>query len=197
MQFSPVTLHGRIVRLEPLGIKHVSELTTVGLDDRIWLYMLYGQMRSEADMRSWVESMLNLQDQGADLPFAVVLLATGKAIGATRYLNISRQNRSVEIGGTWYGIEYQRTGVNTEAKYLLLQYAFETLNCVRVQIKTDALNRSSQRAIERLGAQREGVLRKHMVLPDGRIRDSVFYSILDTEWPRVKEYLEGLMRKYD
>jgi RimJ/RimL family protein N-acetyltransferase len=114
--------------------------------------------------------------------------------GATRYLNITPEHRGLEIGGTWYGLEFQRTVVNTECKYLLLQYAFETLGCIRVQFKTDRLNVRSQRAIERIGARREGVLRNHMILPDGRFRDSVFYSILDDEWSDAKLKLENLLQ---
>jgi RimJ/RimL family protein N-acetyltransferase len=159
--------------------------------------MRYGAIRDEADMRAWVLDMLDLQAGGTDLPFAVTLLENRAAIGSTRYLNIDPENRSVEIGGTWYGVHYQRTGVNTECKYLLMQYAFEELGCVRVQLKTDSRNIASQRAIERLGAVKEGVLRNHMILPDGTLRDSVFYSVIDTEWPVVKAHLEYLMMKYD
>jgi RimJ/RimL family protein N-acetyltransferase len=117
--------------------------------------------------------------------------------GATRYLNILPNDRGLEVGGTWYGLDFQRTAVNTESKYLLLTHAFETLKCIRVQIKTDSLNTRSQAAIERIGAVREGVLRNHMILPDGRIRHSVFYSILDTEWAIVKKKLEEMLKKYD
>jgi RimJ/RimL family protein N-acetyltransferase len=117
-------------------------------------------------------------------------------IGATRYLDIRSEHRGLEIGGTWYAVEHQRTGVNTECKYLLLRHAFEVLGCIRVQLKTDSLNERSQRAIERLGAVHEGVLRSHMIMPDGRRRDSVYYSILDSEWPRIKERLLDMMRSY-
>jgi RimJ/RimL family protein N-acetyltransferase len=197
MQVQPVTLHGRLVRLEPLAETHVPGLAQVGLDERIWRYMRYGDMRSEADMRQWVRGLLELQAKGTDLPFAVLLQQDGQVAGSTRYLNIDPENRAVEIGGTWYGLQYQRTGVNTECKYLLLGHAFEALGCVRVQLKTDARNLASQRAIERIGAVKEGVLRQHMILPDGAYRDSVFYSILDNEWPGVKAHLELLMKQYD
>lgn len=192
MKVQPVTLTGRIVRLEPLGLDHVPDLTAVGLDENIWRYMLYGKVESQADIRAWVEDLLGRQQAGGDLPFAVILLESGRAVGATRYLNIQTKNRTLEIGGTWYGSTYQRTGVNTASKFLLLQHAFEVLGCVRVQFKTDLLNERSQRAIERLGAVREGVLRNHMLLPDGRLRHSVFYSILPEEWPEVKA---GLLAK--
>jgi RimJ/RimL family protein N-acetyltransferase len=195
MDIHPITLSGRIVRLEPLSEAHVSDLSLVCSDENIWRYMLYGDVLSETQMRAWVMDMLDRQAAGADLPFAVIYLQTGRAIGATRYLDIQPHNRSLEIGGTWYGVDYQGTGVNTEAKYLLLKHAFEDLGCVRVQLKTDARNQRSQRAIERLGAVKEGVLRKHMILLDGYQRDSVFYSIIDTEWPGVKARLESRLEK--
>ena len=182
---TPVTLTGKFVRLEPMTEAHVPGLAAVGLDDSIWEHMLYGKVRSEADIRHWVRDILSRPD----LPFVVVHLASGRVAGATRYLNIVPEHRGLEIGGTWYGVEFQRTAVNTECKYFLLEYAFETLNCIRVQFKTDLRNERSQRAIERLGAKREGVLRNHMILSDGRYRDSVYFSIVDTEWPGVKNQL--------
>jgi RimJ/RimL family protein N-acetyltransferase len=123
----------------------------------------------------------------------VISLESRKAIGCTRYLDIHPEHRNLEIGGTWYGAPYQGTGVNSEAKYLLLRHAFETLGCIRVQLKTDLRNLRSQRAIERIGAKREGLLREHMILPDGTIRSSVYYSILVSEWPEVKVRLEEMM----
>jgi RimJ/RimL family protein N-acetyltransferase len=174
------------VRLEPLSLAHVSDLTLAGQDENIWRYMLYGIVRNEDDMRRWVEDILNRQRRGTDLPFAVVYLENGRAIGATRYLDIRPEHRGLEIGGTWYGLAYQRTAVNTESKYLLLQHAFETLGCIRVQFKTDQRNERSQRALERIGAVREGIARNHMLLEDGTIRNSVYYSIVDSEWPEVK-----------
>jgi len=195
MNIQPLTLEGCTIRLEPLSEGHVADLAQVGCDERIWRYMRYGDMRGEADIKAWVKILLDLQEAGDDLPFAVYHLEDGRAVGATRYMAISRTNRGLEIGGTWYGIDYQRIGVNTEAKYLLLGHAFEVLGCVRVQMKTDLRNTASQRAIERIGAKREGVLRNHMVLPGGFVRDSVYYSIIDSEWPGVKTYLEGLMAR--
>ncbi|GAB4504002.1 MAG: GNAT family protein [Anaerolineales bacterium] len=186
---TPVTLTGKYVRLEPLSEAHIPGLAAIGLDESIWEYMLYGDVRSEEDIRRWVLDILSRPD----LPFAVIHLASGQVAGATRYLNIQPEHRGLEVGGTWYGRAFQRTAVNTESKYLLLRYAFETLGCIRVQFKADLRNVRSQRAIERLGARREGVLRNHMILPDGRLRDSVFYSILDTEWPEIKMRLEELL----
>ena len=147
-------------------------------------------------MRGWVLDILEREKKGGDLPFAVIHLASGKVAGATRYLNIAPKDRGLEVGGTWYGTEFQRTAVNTECKYLLLGHAFETLKAIRVQIKTDSRNERSQRAIERIGAKREGVLRNHMILPDGYIRHSVFYSIIDSEWAEVKKNLEAMLAKY-
>jgi len=186
----PLTLHGSVIRLEPLSLTHAPDLTIAGRDESIWLYMLYGNIESEGDMRNWISDLLDRQSQGTDLPFAVIHLGSGRAIGATRYLDIRPQHRGLEVGGTWYSPEFQRTAVNTECKYLLLSHAFERLGCIRVQFKTDLRNLRSQRALKRIGAIKEGILRNHIVTPEGTIRDSVYFSILDSEWPAVKIYLE-------
>jgi N-acetyltransferase len=191
MDVKPVVIQGKFIRLEPLNLEHVPQLSIAGRDERIWQFMLYGPVTDEPRMRLWVQDMLSRQARGTDLPFAVILVETGKAIGATRYIDIRPADRGVEIGGTWYAVEYQRTVVNSECKYLLLKHAFETLSCIRVQFKTDLRNERSQRAIERLGAVKEGVFRNHMLLMDGTIRHSVYYSIIDTEWPAVKTFLEN------
>ena len=193
MDVQPVTLTGRLVRLEPLAAAHVSDLTVAGQDDGIWHLMPYGLVRTEEKMAAWVQDVLERQVQGTDLPFAVVLQETGRAVGSSRYLEIRAPHRGLEIGGTWYGTAYQRTGVNTECKFLLLRHAFEALGCVRVQFKTDLRNERSQKALERIGAVREGVLRNHMVMPDGYLRSSVVYSIVREEWPAVRSHLERLM----
>ena len=190
MEIHPITLMGRVVRLEPLSEAHVPDLTITGADESIWRYMVYGGVGGQAQMREWVREILSRQARGTDLPFAVIHLGSGRAIGSTRYLDIQPQHRGLEIGGTWYGVAYQRSAVNTECKYLLLQHAFEVLGCLRVQLKTDLRNERSQRAIERIGAVREGVLRNHMLLPDGHVRSSVYYSLLNLEWPAVKAKLE-------
>jgi len=190
MDIHPITLMGRVVRLEPLAEAHVPNLTIAGQDESIWRYMLYGAIRTEEQMQEWVREILSRQARGTDLPFAVIHLGSGRAIGSTRYLDIQPQHRGLEIGGTWYGVAYQRSAVNTECKYLLLRHAFEVLGCLRVQLKTDLRNERSQRAIERIGAVREGVLRNHMILPDGHVRSSVYYSLLNLEWPAVKAKLE-------
>lgn len=197
MNIQPVTLTCRDVRLEPLAEAHASDLATVGLDPEIWRFMLYGNVDNEEKMLAFVRDLLARQARGTDLPFAVVLQETGKAIGCTRYLDIRPHDRGLEIGGTWYGPTYQRTAVNTECKYLLLRHAFEVLGCIRVQFKTDLRNQRSQRAIERIGAVQEGILRNHMITPDGTIRNSVYYSIINSEWPEVKTRLEAWLRHTD
>ena len=195
MNVEPITLMGRFVRLEPLSEEHVPGLAAIGQDDEIWKYMVYGSIHTEDDMRGWVRDILDRAAQGSDLPFAVIDLASGCIAGATRYLEIRPEHRSLEIGGTWYGSAHRRTRVNTETKYLLLEHAFERLKCIRVQIKTDSRNERSQRAIERLGAKKEGVLRNHMILPDGHVRHSVYYSIVASEWPYVKARLLEMLSR--
>lgn len=196
MKVEPITLVGKTIRLEPLHEDHIHGLAKVGLDPKIWHYMRYGKIENEEQLGVWVRELLALLAQGTDLPFAVIQKATGSPIGCTRYLHVNPPNRSLEIGGTWYGLEYQGTQVNTECKYLLLKHAFETMECIRVWFKTDLRNKRSQHAIERLGAVKEGVLRHHMILPDGYIRDSVVYSILLEEWPRVKQDLEAKLKMH-
>ena len=196
MNIQPLTLTGRVVRLEPLSEAHVPDLAIAGRDENIWRFMLYGNIQTEAQMRAWVQDILSRQARSTDLPFAVILLDNGHAIGATRYLDIRRPDRGLEIGGTWYAPAYQHTSVNTECKYMLLKHAFEDLGCVRVQFKTDLRNERSQRAIERLGAVKEGILRNHMITPEGYLRSSVYYSILDSEWPAVKTRLDEKLERY-
>jgi RimJ/RimL family protein N-acetyltransferase len=193
MDVKPVVLTGRFVRLEPLTEEHAEGLAAVGLDDTIWQYMPYGLMRNKKDIRGWVTTILDRAAEGTDLPFAVIHLASGRVAGSTRFMEIRPEHHGLEIGGTWYGAEFRRTQVNTECKYLLLRQAFEVLNCIRVQLKTDSRNDRSQRAIERIGAVREGMLRNHMILPDGHVRHSIYYSITDSEWPQVKSRLEQML----
>jgi RimJ/RimL family protein N-acetyltransferase len=193
MEVKPVVLQGKYVRLEPMTEAHVPALAQIGVGQNFWDFMVYGNMNTVEDMRNWVMDILSRAEKGTDLPFVAIHLASGRVAGATRYLNIMPDDRGLEIGGTWYGPEFQRTLVNTECKYLLLCHAFETLGCIRVQLKTDLRNERSQKAIERIGAVKEGVLRNHMILPDGHYRHSVFYSILDTEWPDVKKKLEEII----
>ncbi len=194
---NPMTLIGNHVRLEPMTEAHAPALAEIGVGQDFWRFMLYGDMKTEDDMRNWVCDILGRTANGTDLPFVAIHLASGRVAGATRYLNIVPKDRGLEVGGTWYGLEFQRTAVNTECKYLLLRHAFETLGAIRVQLKTDLRNLRSQQAIERLGAVKEGVLRNHMILPDGTIRHSVYYSILDTEWAAVKARLEERLARPD
>jgi N-acetyltransferase len=195
LEVKPVVLTGQHVRLEPMTEAHVPALAEIGAGQSFWDFMLYGNITSVEDMKNWVLDILSRAEKGTDLPFVAVHLASGRVAGATRYLNIVPKDRGLEVGGTWYGVDFQRTPVNTECKYLLLQHAFETLGCIRVQLKTDLRNERSQKAIERIGAVKEGVLRNHMILPDGRYRHSMFYSILDSEWPAVKKRLEELLHR--
>jgi RimJ/RimL family protein N-acetyltransferase len=191
----PVTLTGKLVRLEPLRVEHAGELLEIAQDPDIWTYMPVDPSVSLAAMQGWLDGALRNQEAGIDLPFIIRDRASGRALGSTRYLNITPHDRGLEIGSTWLCASARRTGVNTECKYLLLRHAFETLGAIRVQLKTDSRNLRSQRAIERIGGVREGVLRNHMILPDGYYRDSVYYSIIEREWPQVKENLLVKMKK--
>lgn len=193
MKIEPVTLTGRVVCLEPLQMKHSAELYNAGQYPAIWKYISVHIPRSLADMEQIIAQALQERDAGMCQPFAIIDLAQGRAVGSTRYMNWMLQDRGVEIGWTWLTPSVQRTGINTECKYLLLRQAFEVLGAIRVQLKTHHLNSQSQQAIERLGAVKEGVLRNHMIMPDGSYRHSVFYSIIESEWPRVKEALEAKM----
>lgn len=194
-EIKPVTLTGAHVRLEPMTLAHVEPLAEIGIGHEFWDFMVYGKMENAEDMRGWVTDILSRAEKGTDLPFVAIHLATGRVAGATRYLNIMPNDRGLEVGGTWYGVDFQRTAVNTECKFLLFRHAFESLGAIRVQLKTDSRNERSQRAIERIGAVKEGVLRNHMILPDGVIRHSVYYSILDSEWEGVKKRLEERLTK--
>ncbi|HEY0605036.1 MAG TPA: GNAT family protein [Herpetosiphonaceae bacterium] len=189
----PVTLEGRFVRLEPLTLDHLDQLCEVALDEDLWRWTTT-QVRTRDELREYIEAALQSQQQGTALPFATIERAGGRAIGSTRYGNIEMRDRRVEIGWTWVGRHWQRTAVNTEAKYLMLRHAFETLGCIRVELKTDALNERSRRAILRIGAREEGILRQHMITASGRLRDTVYFSVLDREWPQVKAALEARLQ---
>jgi len=189
----PVTLMGTAVRLEPLGLQHADDLFAAAQDPDIWRYLPADPSAAPAALRAWITAALDAQTTGGELPFAIRDRATGRALGSTRYLNISARDRGLEIGWTWLARPARRTTVNTECKYLLLRHAFETLRAVRVQLKTDRRNTVSQAAIERLGAVREGILRKHMLVANGYIRDTVMYSVTDDEWPGVKVRLQRML----
>jgi RimJ/RimL family protein N-acetyltransferase len=195
MDINPILLTGKVVRLVPLSPEHVLDLADAGRDEDIWRFMRYGPIDNKEKMSSFVDYLLMLQERNTDLPFAVIHVNSGRAIGMTRYMGIEPANRSLEIGGTWYSRDYQHTAVNTECKFLLLQHAYEELDCIRVQFKADVRNERSQRALKRIGAIKEGVLRDHMILPDGSVRSSIYYSILAREWPAVKQRLLNLMSR--
>ena len=185
-----MTLEGKHVRLEPLSLTHHAELCEVGLDEELWRWIPQN-VRTADDMRAYIEEALRSQAQGSALPFATLDQAIGRAIGSTRFGNIDRVNRHVEIGWTWLGLAWQRTAANTEAKYLMLRHAFETWKCLRVEFKTDSLNQRSRAALLRIGAKEEGIFRNHVITWTGRIRHSVYFSIIDSEWPQVKASLEA------
>ena len=193
MDIQPVTLTRRAVTLEPLSMDHHTALCEVGLDPELSRWTT-GEMLTPEHMRVYVETALQAQRDGSALPFATRDNASGRVVGSTRFANIDKPNRHVEIGWTWISPPWQRTAVNTEAKYLMLRHAFETLGCIRVELKTDSLNTQSRRAIERIGAKHEGIFRNHMICYDGRIRHSAWYSITDAEWPEVKAGLEHKLR---
>ena len=190
MKIRPVVLEGRHIRLEPLSLAHLDRLTDVGLEPELWEFTP-GRVLSRSGMQRYIEEALARQRDGVALPFATVDKSENAAVGSTRYESISRENHRVEIGWTWIAPPWQRSAVNTEAKYLMLTHAFETLGCVRVELKTDALNERSRAAIKRIGAREEGILRKHLLMPEGRYRDTAYYSILDSEWDDVKAALEA------
>jgi N-acetyltransferase len=193
LKIEPVTLTGKLVRLEPLQMKHAADLYQVAQDPAIWTYMSIAPIRSLAAMEQFIATALQEQEAGVSLPFATIDLAQQRVVGSTRYLDMKPEHRGLEIGWTWLSPSVQRTGINTECKYLLLQYAFETWGAIRVQLKTHHLNFKSQRAIERLGAVKEGTLRNHVIMPDGSYRHTVYYSVIDSEWPAVKKGLEAKM----
>lgn len=194
MKVEPVTLEGKRIRLAPMGPEHLDALTKAGAFGELWKWT-----RNLADtpegMREYVEEALADAKKGNALPFVTIDKKSGTVIGSTRFGNIDSTNRRVEIGWTWITPAFQRTHVNTEAKCLMLTHGFEVWNCVRVELKTDFLNDKSRNAMLRMGAKEEATLRKHMVCYNGRFRDTIYYSVLDTEWPDVKQRLELFMSR--
>jgi len=192
----PLTLEGSVVRLEPIRREHAELFWDVAKNDLedIFRWIPY-TMKTPEDFERLVDKAFGEQERGESVVFATVERATGRPIGSTRFMNIDRANRRVEIGSTWIAKPWQRTAVNTEAKYLMLRHAFEVWGCTRVELKTDALNEKSRNAILRIGAKEEGTLRRHVITWTGRIRDSVYFSILDDEWPEVKAKLETRLSK--
>ena len=193
MKIEPVTLQGRVVRLEPLALAHVPGLARVGLDPELWRW-IPTQVADAAQMQAWVQTALDEQTAGTSLPFVIISHASGEAIGSTRYMNIVPAHRRLEIGSTWLSTAAQRSGANTEAKLLLLTHAFEALKAIRVELKTDALNSKSRAAIARIGGIEEGIFRRHVICASGRVRDTVYFSMLDNEWPAVKTRLFSMLR---
>jgi N-acetyltransferase len=192
MNLAPVTLHGRAVRLEPLSLDYLDALTAAGSDPAIF-HFVTGCGPTREEMHTFIASALELQHAGSALPFVTIDVASGRPIGSTRFGNIVPEHKRVEIGWTWIAPAFQRTGINTEAKYLMLRYAFEQLKCNRVEFKTNALNARSRAAILRIGAKEEGTLRAHMLNADGTARDSVYFSVIAPEWPEVSARLLAMM----
>jgi N-acetyltransferase len=192
MDLTPRSLEGPTIRLEPLTPAHLDGLCDAGLDPELWK-LTVSRIRTRADMQRYLDEALMEQRAGTALPFATVWRASGRVIGSTRFGNASPPNRRVEIGWTWLARPWQRTGANTEAKYLMLRQAFEQWGCIRVELKTSALNQRSRAAILRLGAREEGILRHHMINEDGSLRDSVFFSLLAEEWPQARRRLEVML----
>jgi len=194
---TPITLEGSVVRLEPIHRAHAEMFWEIAKDalDEIFQWIPYS-MKTREDFQHLVEKAFDEQERGESVVFATVERRSGRPIGSTRFMNIDRANRRVEIGSTWIAPKWQRTAINTEAKYLMLQHAFETWGCIRVELKTDALNQRSRNAILRIGAQEEGTLRRHLITWTGRVRDTVYFSILDHEWPEAKAKLEGRLLQH-
>lgn len=191
---SPVTLTGRHATLKPLTQEHHDDLVEAVKDGELWK-LWYTSVPAPDRMRAEIERRLDLQRQGSMLPFTVVQNETGKAVGMTTYINVDAPHRRVEIGSTWYRGSMQRTAVNTECKLLLLIHAFESLNCIAVEFRTHFFNHRSRRAIERLGAKLDGILRNHQIATNGTLRDTCVYSIIAGEWPVVKTHLTWLLQR--
>ena len=189
------TLEGSLINLRPLAPSDAAALVAAAADGELWS-LPFTVVPGVGTVQTYIEKALSGQAGGTVMPFAVTLAASGQVIGSTRFWKIDRVNRKLEIGHTWYGRTWHRTAANTESKLLLLRYAFDELDCVRVQFTTDILNERSQRAILRLGAKQEGILRNERIMPDGRKRTSVRYSIVDDEWPEVRAKLEKFLSDY-
>ncbi len=190
----PVALEGSRVRLEPLRADHLADLERVAFDLPIWQWTIMGP-QDEAGLRRWVEIALANQAAGTERPFATIDLASGRAVGSSRYMTIVPEHRRLEIGWTWIGTALQRTGANREAKLLQLTHAFETLGANRVEFKTHTRNERSRNALTGIGATFEGVFRTHTITPDGSLRDSAYFSVIVDEWPAVKAGLEASLRR--
>jgi len=190
----PVTLQGSIVRLEPLTLDHLPGLTSVGLEGDLWRWTL-SVNQTPGDMRSYVEAALASATADTEVPFATIEQSSGRVIGSTRFLSIDAHHRRLEIGYTWIAPAWQRTAANTEAKLLMLTHAFNVLGALRVEFKTDALNERSRAALLGIGASEEGTMRNHMVTDSGRRRHSVYFSVIEEEWPRVRQHLDSRLSR--
>jgi RimJ/RimL family protein N-acetyltransferase len=190
MSLEPITLEGARIRLAPLSLAHHARLCEIGLDEQLWRSTTI-QLQTSEDMLRYIQTALQNQAEGNTLPFVIIEKGSDKVVGTTRYHGINQAHRRLEIGFTWIAAEWQRTGVNTEAKYLMLKHAFEQYKCVRVEFKADFSNEQSSRALIRIGAKQEGVLRKYMMSGHRGARDLILFSIIDTEWPEVKSNLES------
>jgi RimJ/RimL family protein N-acetyltransferase len=186
-----VVLEGTRARIEPLAPHHATDLFEAGSDEDTWRWLARGPLTSPGDAADFIAGALRLRERGDEFPFAIIDRATGRACGSTRFLAIRPEARGLEIGWTWLGAPWRRTGMNRECKLLLLTHAFESLGCMRVEFKTDALNARSRAAMEAIGCVYEGTFRQHRFRRDGSRRDSVYYSIIDSEWPSVKARLAG------
>jgi RimJ/RimL family protein N-acetyltransferase len=190
-----VTLEGTVARLEPISLAHAADLHAAAADESIWRYIALDISKPES-VETWIEGSIAEREAGSALRFAIVDRKTNRAVGSTTLFDIRPKDRGVEIGWTWLAKSAQRTGINTECKFLLLRHCFEEAGAIRVQLKTHRLNFKSRRAIERIGAQFEGILRNHVVMPDGTFRDSAYYSVIESEWPAVKRHLRMMIEGY-
>jgi RimJ/RimL family protein N-acetyltransferase len=189
IRVEPVVLEGEHVRLEPLALAHLDGLCEIGLVAELWRW-IPKQVLTRDDMKAYVELALTERANGVSMPFAQIEKKTGRVIGSTRYMNIEKNHRRLEIGATWIATAWQRSAINTESKYLLMRHAFEDVGCMRVELKTDSLNEKSRAAILRIGAKEEGIFRNHMITDSGRVRHTVYFSVIDSEWAGVKAKLE-------
>lgn len=191
---TPIVLHGTHARLEPLTADHHDDLVEAVRDGELW-NLWYTFIPAPQKMRAEIDKRLQLQRSGSMLPFAIVEVATNQAVGMTTFLNIDADNRRVEIGATWYRRRVQRTALNTECKFMMLRHAFEELDCIAVEFRTHFFNSQSRRAIERLGAKLDGILRSHQIGHNGTLRDTAVYSIIASEWPTVRQHLSFALER--
>jgi N-acetyltransferase len=189
IRVEPVVLEGGHVRLEPLSLSHLDGLCEIGIEEELWRW-IPTPVTTPEQMKAYIELALTERANGVSMPFAQIERASGRVVGSTRYMNIEKAHRRLEIGSTWIAPAWQRSAINTEAKYLLLRHAFEDLGCMRVELKTDSMNEKSRNAILRIGAKQEGIFRNHMLTSSGRVRHTVYFSVIDPEWQGVKAELE-------